>query len=660
MPDVKYLQFGRELNLLADSLKRLEKIVENADLQHPHRPWHKDASHAGPNTLQEVTGDFLQTLSECQKLLDDNSKFHRSSANFIDNVVWWSETEREVNSLRDRVHFHVTKVTLISKPFETQLLLGIRRELKSLRRDVADIRGLLIQDVHQDEETPSQAAAPALPVPEELSLRFTDALYINKPKGFDVLDHLPLKEGFDALVFAFANSTVEFNPGPGLGQNYPEEVQYLSLIKSRWIVKKLEDSYHFRATGTDSLWADYMRELKDDIREQFLRFDAGQLATPPADAVYRLPESCFSTWVVEEDLLHPPDLAEQRPFEEKILELSLPSSYSNRQCALTIFRKSDIELRLVSTTKDELNKDFHREESMDVNMNFTRLIPTYASPDEASKPTNNLLLCTNQQQNQKWFSLKESVDVRRLQQALTGYRVFHDMQISWSIEGSSNPHKSGRGRLQLWHYKPLPKMPVDREATNLQFRDQSVTSVESPPPGTLKMQRKSTTLSSATFVSCGSSATSPVKGSRNDGVALLRPESPALIILAMSENRYTFLHIQRKQQCRDSSSWEISSNVETVDRSICLKPDLCLCGNPRKICRRVVLGSTSKTLDIRRHRAKEEKQTGLYSWDIAKFRFPRHLEYKNLELLGKKYICLDFDSVSGESRLDTGSNALAD
>ncbi len=532
---------------MADSLKRLENIVNNAHSQHPRRPWHKDAHHIGPNTLQEVTGDFLATLNECQALLEDNSKFRRSTANFVDNVIWWSATERDVTSLKERVHFHVTKITFIAKPFETQLLLDIRRELKQLRRDVADLRGFLVQDVPPKGEVVGDVGSPSFSVPEDLSLRFMGALYDNKPKAFEILGHLPLKEGFDGLVFAFANSTVEFNPGPGLGQNFPEETQYLNLVKSRWIANRLEESYFYRAAGADSLWADYMRELKDDIRDQFLRFDAGDLVAPPADAVGRLPDSCFSIWVVEGTSPRPPDLAEERPLEEKILELSLPSSYGNHQSALTVFRKSEVELRLVSTTKDELNKDFHREESMHINMNFTRLIPAYASPVDSSKPINNVLLCTNQGQNQKWLTLKEVADVTRLQQALTGYRVFHDMSnVSWSIEGSSKPHKSGKGRLQLWHLKPLPKMSLEGETISPELSSLTISSPRSPSLSGHKLHRYSTGMSSATFVTKSSSVQSPVKGSSDDGIALLRPEPPVLVVLTMSEQRYAFLHIQRK------------------------------------------------------------------------------------------------------------------
>ncbi|KAL6716586.1 hypothetical protein ACLMJK_006153 [Lecanora helva] len=628
--NVKYHQFGRDINLLGDNLKRLESINNNAEVQRPYRPWRNKADQLGSNTLQEVTGDFISTLQDCQALLEDNSKFHRCSANFIDNIIWWTGCERDVVALRERVHFHLTKVAFIAKPFETQLLLGIRRELQQLRRDVADLKGVLVQTVRQDDGHFDPISTQPSSVPEDLALRFLDALYVNKPKSFDTLGHLPLKEAFDALVYNFANSTVEFNPGLGLGLNIPEEPQYLNLIKSRWIAIQIEESFRFRSAGPDSLWADYLRELRDDIREQFIRFESGSLVSPSHDVLLRLPDSCFGIWVVEQPEVPPPDLAEQRPFEEKILETVLPSSYGNRQCALTIFRKSDVEFRLVSTTKDERNQHFHREESMDINMNLTRLIPAYASPDATARPTHNMMLYSTEAQNPKWYTFKDANDITRFQQALTGYRVFHGMSnVAWSIEGSTNAHKSGKGVLQLWQFKSLPRVSCEPEASSEKRTSSQNTSPQSPPMGTSKLKRESTAMTGVTLVS-RSSITSSVIGSRGaEGTALMRPETPVLVIFTTCERKYAYLHIR-------------------LDRAVSVKPGLCACRKLQNSCRRVVLAGTpglAKTIDIRRHRADQEFEKGLNSWDLARLRYPQHAKFKNLELLKKKeYFCLDFSS----------------
>ena len=545
--DVRYLQFGKQIKLLAESLRTLEAVISNADKQHqlPRRPWHNDADRFGPSVevLPEVAGDFKKTLEECDTLLKDHSKFQYSQANFVENVIWWSSIEGDVENLKERVRFHMMKLTFIAKPFEIQLLLGIKRELQLLRRDIDEIRTILIHGV-QSRDTSSSTYLQSLQVPRELADRFTTALQTNKPQSLQDQANLPLKEGFDALVYHFANSTIEFNPRPELGERAPDEVQYLNLVKSRWIAQMLRQSVFFQSAGPDSLWADYLKELEDDIRGQFRRFDTGQLVAPPPDRISLLPISCFSIWVIEAPPVRPPDLAEQRPLEEKILDLALPGTYGTRQSALTIFRKSDSKLRLVTTTKDEQNQYFHQEEGTSVNLESERLIPTYANPNEASTATNNVMLCNNQGQDPIWYSLKDADDVLHFQRALTGFRVSHQVQnMSWSIEGSSKPSKSGRGRLQFWHLKPFQTIGPDGERVSVDRSSVSTRSPQSPTPSH-SIARQSTGLSTTTTLLGNGSIKSTVNGQNGDGTALVRPEIPRIVIFTFCDGMYVFLQFK--------------------------------------------------------------------------------------------------------------------
>ena len=547
--DIRYLQFGKQIKLLEESLRTLEAVISNADRQLPRRPWLNDAARFGPSVdvLPEVAGDFRKTLEECDALLKDHSKFQYSQANFVENVIWWSSVEGEVENLKEQVRFHMMKLTFIAKPFEIQLLIGIKRELQLLRRDVDEIRTILIHGLQNRDES-SSAYLQSFHVPRELATRFTTALQTNKPTSLQDQANLPLKEGFDALVYHFANSTIEFNPRPELGERAPDEVQYLNLVKSRWIAQMLRQSVFLKSAGPDSLWEDYLKELEDDIQGQLRRFDAGQLVAPPPDRISLLPESCFSIWVVEAPPMRPPHLAEQRPLEEKILDLALPGTYGTRLSALTIFRKSDSKLRLVNTTKDEQNQYFHQEESTSLNMESDRLIPTYANPSEASAATNNVMLCNNQGQDPIWYSLKDADDVLHFQRALTGYRVSHEVRnISWSIEGSSKPSKSGRGRLQFWHLKPFQTIGPNGERLSV---DRSSVSTRSPqsPTHSHSMARQSTGLSTTTTLLNSGSIASTVNGPSGDGTAMVRPEIPRIVIFTLCDGMHTFLQFKSESQ----------------------------------------------------------------------------------------------------------------
>ena len=79
----------------------MESVIANADKQNhlPRRPWYSDADRYGPwDVLLEVVGSFKATLEECDELLKDQSKFQYSQEGFIENVVWWSSVEGDVNA----------------------------------------------------------------------------------------------------------------------------------------------------------------------------------------------------------------------------------------------------------------------------------------------------------------------------------------------------------------------------------------------------------------------------------------------------------------------------------------------------------------------------------------------------------------------------------
>ena len=503
-------------------------------------------------TLLEITGDFRQTLHDCENLLSDNSKFQRSAASFVDIVIWHHSTERVVNYLRQRVNLHLTKLNFIAKPFELQLLLGIRRELEQAKNDVAALRGLLIPDTAQSIHTTSHKShGGRFPIPPGVAKRFERAL-ASKSDSVHVQDHLPLKESFDALVFHLASSTVKFkpSPGPGPGQNIPEETQFVNLLKSAWIMEKLKGSDYLQSAGPESLWADYTRELENQISDQLSRFDSGELEPPKLDVILGLSNDCFSVWVPEEPMPRPAVLPEQRPLEEKILEIALASPYESRRSTLTVFQKSDVAFRLVSTTKDEQNKDFHKEESLDVSMDSTRFIPAFATSHDGEPMINKVLLCNSLGQELEWYHFQDSSAVAEFQRALTGYRVSHDMSnIFWDMN-SNRKAMFGTARLQFWHLKPLKNLLLPVDGTNMVRSGFSVGANPQSVDGTTLVGSDSSVRlglqspTSNTLQLSGSTIAAAMTGSRKDGLDVTRPEPPVLVMFTKCESKYTIFHIR--------------------------------------------------------------------------------------------------------------------
>ena len=538
--DVSYLDFGDEIYALGAGLQELDHIINNTEIQIPDSLWRLDGAITMATTfktLLEITGDFTRTLHDCEELLSDKLTFQRSAAGFVKNVVWLGSQKTIVNDLRQRVNLHATKINFIAKPFELHLLLGIHRELRQLKKDVAPLKGILTQDTAQlIPRKSSQYRNGRVTVPLDLAKRFEKALAASRPDSVQARDQLPLREGFDALVFHFASSTVKIIPrsGLGLGQHIPRETEFVNLLKSGWIMEKLKSSDYLQSAGSESLWANCINELEDKISDQESRFETGELGQPTSNVIARLPDHCFTIWVHEKPLPRLAVLADNSPLEEKILEVAVSKLSDSRLSTLTVFRRSPDAFRLVSTTEDEENQHFHTEVSTKINMNSTRFIPTFATLDHGEPIDYNVLLCNSQGEDPIWHIFQDSSAVAEFQRALTGYRVSHSMSnISWHIEFSRFSKKpiSGKAWLQLWHLNPLPKLLPSLDGTILVGSASSVGgSVQSPTLNTLPLS--------------GSTITAPMTGSRADGMVLAPPEPPVLVIFTMCERKYTFFHIK--------------------------------------------------------------------------------------------------------------------
>ena len=71
--------------------------------------------------------------------------------------------------------------------------------------------------------------------------------------------------------------------------------------------------------------------------------------------------------------------------------------------------------------------------------------------------------------------------------------------------------------------------------------------------------------------------------------------------------------------------------------------------NHNKTDTRVIIQSSSKNWKFRKLSAQLENEQGLYSWDLACFRYPEHPAFRNLEqVTGVKYLILDFETMDGE------------
>ena len=555
------------------------------------RPWLPYDTAQVRSTLKplpDLTGDFVKTLKACEKLLSDNSKFRHNAAGFVDNVRWWLAVENEVELLKERIRFHTTKILLITKPVEIQLLSDLRKDIWDVKKIVEEIRSIVDPNA---EPNVSHRRCPSvhLPsVPQELDRRFLTAFGSRSGGAIDV-KYFPLKEGFDALVYHFGESTVNIPP-EYLNRRTPELTQYLNLVKCRWILQKLMESSFF---VYDSLWGRCIEDIEKNVLREYRRFDSGQLFSPNIDVIARLQEHCFSIWIDDHGTEVVPTLTDERPSEEKLLEIALPKSQNNRKPLLVVFRKSDHELRLVHTTRDDQNEMFYEAESHEIDLQFTRFIPLYAVPDSVSSTsTNNVLFCNRYGQGEKAYSLERLEDVHNLQQAVTGYKVGVDLAtVSWATFKTT---ESGKGRVQIWRAKALPRMGI---------ADDTNGRAQSPIAG---LPRQGTSLSSFTFAEsiAATAKGSLIYGASGPAVFFNKPELPVVVIYTIFRDRWTFLRFE-------------------LDEKVYINLQSCFCRDcdAKRPCKRIIIESKGK-LRVERHCA--DARDGINTWDLALLRKPSH------------------------------------
>jgi hypothetical protein len=349
-----------------------------------------------------------------------------------------------------RLRFHINKVEFYARPSEFDAVVRNGSQLQQLRRQMDKLERLIVNGAGPSPTLWSNI------VSDDLRPRFSAEFSTNGPSWCVKGSEWPLKEAFDALNFHFARGTIEFNPVSDRDK-VPEMQQYLNLAKSIWILEEIKLSSHFKAVSNESIWADYMREFEDDLRGQVHRFDSGELDKPPAQQLLELPSDNYAISTSEETNSDPLDSGKAGPLEEKILEIELLSDSGNQESALLVFRDNDTDFRLVTSTRqaDALLAQYDKE--VEVNMDSNRLIPAYENPTQSSSPRYNLILLNERGRKPKEFNFLYPEDIKKLQRALTGYRVHHNMPVArWCIDGSQRPGDSGKGKLQLWQNKPLP------------------------------------------------------------------------------------------------------------------------------------------------------------------------------------------------------------
>lgn len=441
------------------------------------------------SSLKEIIGDYDRTLRDCEKLLRENHEYTKNRG-FVYNLDWNYFIQPKIDHLRKRLQMHNSKILILLKPLELDLLAEIHHDLAQridrVHETVLRLEGLLISDIEKALSEQQETIPQYLEIPVEIEQRFHSAAERTRPQSRSQ-GRFPLIEGADAFATHFENGTKNFVPGNFVPQRKPPGKQYLNLLKCIWIIKKLEASDQLRDVPADSHWKSYIVQLGNNLSEECKRFLAPstrQLLAP--DLSMDTSSEDYEIWVDEDvqTYISP----HKDPFMTEIKKLPLPAHRDGQQRTLTVYKQDATKYRFEETVESKDHHDGVLDRGRtDIDLATVIFIPLYAIPSSSPKALEVIIRSSHTETQPDFQEAKQILDVQHL---ITGYKVFsrYDqgmVKVSFFVSDEAKPVEE-HGRVQLWLPKPYAESsttssPATSE-TGLYGRNSDQASIQQRPP----------------------------------------------------------------------------------------------------------------------------------------------------------------------------------
>jgi hypothetical protein len=480
--DQHFISLGNDIKGLAQNLSDILDVVENAQITWKQQTLRSSQLRgASPkewnlSSLNEIVGDYKTTLEDCDRLLKDHPEFYKDQ-NFTANIEWNLLVQPKVDSLEKRLEKHNSKILIVLKPLELNLLSDIHHDLAAridaVHLSVLRLQGLLIPDVEQAISEKSQILANPLTIPANIEERFKTSAEKSRPE-IKTRGGFPLQAGADAFISYFEDSTKTFTAGNFISQRTPSLTQYLNLLKCIWIMKQLQENSGLSNVPKDSHWPGYIDQLHENLCNECQRFtspSAQRLMAPDISAPID-PEE-FSIWKEEDIATFLSPLVDTCIRLDEVMRIPLPTPRETLQREMTVSRIEENRYRLAESILDTAGASSKPvTKILDIDLRTVRFTPIYATPSSRLKPLEVLVNTETSQLNPTFKELKH---IYRLQHLLTGYKVFqrYDQpmaKVTFMIPGSSTSQEE-YGRVQLWipvpFNGPTNMSPNPSEANNL-------------------------------------------------------------------------------------------------------------------------------------------------------------------------------------------------
>ncbi|KAK1487918.1 hypothetical protein CABS01_12793 [Colletotrichum abscissum] len=483
----QYAEFGRDVRGLAENLDILGRVVDKAGQSfHQETAFKLEPLRWDRSSLNEIIGDYHETLTECCTLIENNHRYRLSSGP-LRNIEWNVLVAPAADRLRARIALHNSKVLHVLKPFEiaSDLLCRIHEDLagrmNAMHLDLRRFMGILVPDMEQALAQQVHRESLHFDVPPDIEDGFLRAWAADRP---DDAFEPSLQEIADAFVIHYHKSTVGFTAGILVENKVPELGQYISLLKCVWLMRRIRRSNELTQQGrTLSHWPSYIQELEDGLASQCDRFKQELMAPSLAGLI---PEM-FDIWP-EKELAQLVDVVTRDALMEEVMDAPLQGATSNVERKLQLLRRmgADGKRFRINISGVELggsSRTARRQaETIDFDITTVILNPLYAVPSNSFGAWDMILRKDERIAKLAFTQLK---DAAKFQQAVTGFKAFdsysqYKAMVSFVVSGRGDPIVEG-ACVQLWVPKQLDgQLVTNNEATLEQSTSPSQSGVFSP------------------------------------------------------------------------------------------------------------------------------------------------------------------------------------
>ncbi|KAI6779951.1 uncharacterized protein J7T54_000251 [Emericellopsis cladophorae] len=412
-----YSAFGADVYTLHASLRQLDEAIMRA-LQSPvaHGATGNGTTIGDRRSLNEIIGDYSDTLRACMEFLVENSRYAQTTGP-LTNIHWNLNAVPRVNHLRSRIQMHNMRIEHVLRPFQIDLITNLHRHLDqrltsidsnilSIDRHLQSLIEQKFPEVASDIRRRAEKETNPIIIPSRLA-RTLDTMLQHHQMGRPPT----LSELVDCFLKHFKKTLAHLSP-----------TSSVRLVKCQYLINLMKELDEMKSASRLSHWPGYIRALEADLSHECLQFK-DELQSP---SVFDLDDDAFVIWPTDSVLGPAPPPVATTDYE-LLIKISVVADAKVGGCSTLALHKH-LKLGHRFRIIEECSPSVHSSNAniprlVDLDIRTAVLIPIYADPVPNGAHRPPLALVLENGYGSYRYTFLDLGSLLLFQQYLTGYEV---------------------------------------------------------------------------------------------------------------------------------------------------------------------------------------------------------------------------------------------